>query len=145
MKPIFSNKDYNIIRFNDIIYMKTLGFHEIPDLTILIAEMKKFIQSYKGTSFSVYHDVSEKIISTPTTANHFNINLLELTKSINIKQIALFYSKNQDSYIHEFIQHFYLRDVAADVAAFTDHNTATNWIQSDVATILELKEFLNNQ
>ncbi len=144
MKLLLDNKDYSIILFGKIIYIKVFGFQTLEEIAPLTNSLNKFSKKYEGEEISVYCDLSELILSEYTTALEVNKTIQNMVKHVNVKHMALLFINSYSSYKYEFTKHFYFKDLKFPIEAFISKKDALAWLKEKGDDINDLSLFLTD-
>ncbi len=128
-KILINNDHFRAVQFNNIVHLKIYGFQTIDDLTPLLDKFVEFYEANKGKEFVGFCDLSETILSEYNTAKRINQAIKELSQNIKIKYLAILFINTFSTYKYEFAKLFYLRNTPFIHKAFTDNNSAINWIK----------------
>ncbi len=128
-KTLINNEHYRAVQFGNVIHLKIYGFQTIEDLSSLLNTFVEFYEANRGKEFVGLCDLSETILSEYKTAKRINQAIKELSQNINIKYLALIFINTFSTYKYEFAKLFYLRNTSFTHKAFTDNNSAINWIK----------------
>ncbi len=129
MTIFIDNEHYLAIQFGKVLYLKITGFQTMEDLPVLLNTLVEFSKANRGKKFIGYCDFSEIILSEYKTAKKVNEAIKEFEKNINIEYAAFLFLNTFTTYKYEFIKLFYLRNTPFIHKAFTDNNSAINWIK----------------
>ncbi len=128
-KTLINDEHFRVVQFGNVIHLKIFGFQTINDLSSLLNAFVSFYEANRGKEFVGLCDLSETILSEYKTAKRINQAIKELTQNIKVKYLALIFLNTFSTYKYEFAKLFYLRNTQFIHKAFTDNNSAINWIK----------------